>query len=153
MSQAKLQSPAPPIFSADGHEISVGMTLFGVDKNCRDRDLPKIEPLLVTQIDLGVRRYVRLRRNNGTEWPWSTSNTGPCAPGTQLLYAEFDAAKSVAVEVATSNIADYESAIERGIKSLDREKRDLAKSRKRLTEFKSKIAALRKTTKPKVTAK
>jgi len=146
---SRTKTPPPPIQTADSTDIKVGMTLYGVDKNCHYMNLPKIEPLKVIQLDLGVRREVRLKTKNGTEWTWSASKMGPGASGEQLLYALFTKARSVAVGVAQNNVDNYESRIKSEKLNLIRAQKGLKEAKNRFADFKKKIVSLKSSNAPK----
>ena len=146
---SRTKTPPPPIQTADSTDIKVGMTLYGVDKNCHYMNLPKIEPLKVIQLDLGVRREVRLKRKNGTEWTWSASKMGPCASGEQLLYALFTKARSVAAGVAQTNVDNYESRIKNEKCNLISAQKRLKETKNDLANFKKKIVSLKSSNAPK----
>ena len=146
---SRTKTPPPPIKTADSTDVKVGMTLYGVDKNCHYMNLPKIEPLKVIQLDLGVRREVRLKRKNGTEWAWSASKMGPCASGEQLLYALFTKARSVAVGVAQNNVDNYESRIKNEKRNLISAQKRLKEAKSHLADFKKKIVSLKSSNAPK----
>ena len=156
-----LKSEDPPIYSADGVALDVGATVYGVDTDCRNSRLPAVEPLVVAQVDLGVRRQVRLRRERGTEWVWNAEeHRGSCNTADHYIYASFDAARSAAVSAAEKHIAErldvdlaaateelreYEEEIPRSVKQ-SRDK--IAKLKASRVAYAAQVSALRKQKKP-----
>lgn len=104
MASKSLQSPAPPIVTADGKVMSVGMQVYRVHTRCCKKNLPTLECLKIIQLDLSSRRRVRLRTLKGIETEWTSNeplfqkscDTEP----KELLYAGKQAAVKVAKAAA-----------------------------------------------------
>lgn len=140
---------APAIYTADGNAISVGDRLYGVDTDCTKDRVPHVEALVVTQIDLGSRRQVRLRRPRGTEWIWQAQDhRGSCRTEEQLLYKSKATAKQIAMRAALDHVKEIQSESSGEIGSLEQAKKDYQYEVNRIkNETKkaaSKIAAYRK---------
>lgn len=138
----------PSIYSADGHELKLGATVYGVDVSCRDDDdkdrVPEVESLTVIQLDLGVRRQVRLRRQKGTEWTWSADERpGTCKSDRHYIYVKKASAVAAAKKAAAAHLLELNEKVREAQDELNKDRtyelRELNKAKKAAAAFKGKM--------------
>lgn len=153
------KTPPPPIYTADNVALEVGSLVYALDTNCRhDGELPFIEPCQVTFLDLGVNRQVRLRRPRGTEWIWSAQdNSGSCRTADQYIFAKYENARDLAVEVIPVNageeidarIEDHEYYVRQAEASLQEKRENLEKWLQKKADYEKSLKELLKSKAPK----
>jgi len=140
----------PPIHSSDNKEITLGSTIYGVDR-C---GTGKVVALQVIDLDLGVRRMVRLRRSNGVEWLWSPNGGSQvCRNAHHSVFADKSNATAVVHQIRTErtkneiksakkdaarerrHVEDYKQIMERHRKALKAAEGKVKKLERKLTEL------------------
>lgn len=99
-----------PIHTADNKPVEVGMVVYGFNTGCRVKDNPGgyITRLVVAEVDLSLRRMVRLRKQDGREWRWCAEESRmSCSNEEHLIYASLAAAKKAALPIVKEKIEVY----------------------------------------------
>lgn len=118
----------PPILTTDGQPIVVAMTLYAFD-TCQSP--MKLQTLKAIDVDLGLKREVKLRRSNNREWSWSSKDRqGVCRSQNHMLYADKKKAEAeIAKRVAATKANERKQEIKR-LKTYLKGKRDYLKQAK-----------------------
>lgn len=145
-SKPRLTTDAPPIQTADGHDIQLNDCLYLVEKRCScySYKFPKIESVRAIWIDLGVNRQIRMRRNNGSEFIF-TAMADSCGT-TEMLFADKDKARQEAVAATEDRRAELAERVNHKTDDLNEAKDSLAK-------HKARVDKLRKQSIPRHTSK
>lgn len=148
MAQAKKQ--APPIYTADGKPVKIGMKIYYTSKCCNDSKPYKVTTGTVADVDTGRARTVRVRKPKGHEVVLSISDRGGlCRPEgmhDELLYATKAAAAKEAIALSAPKRAELATDLEERQRSYKQQvEEDKLESGYRIRRAKERIDETRKT--------
>lgn len=135
-----------PIFTADGVQFEIGMVVYGFDESCKTKPEVKdhLVRLVVSEVDTGRARMVRLRKPDGREWRWSAEVARDvCSNDRHLVYSSLDKLKKLALPIIRKKEKErIEASIKAERASIKYKQKQIAEDEADIAKYEAELAEI-----------